>query len=57
MKKLFLCLLFMAYAAVTNAQTSVCGIDFGTSYQEVEKKLEKRFGSSFVDETDDTKIC
>lgn len=57
MKKLFLYLLFMAFAAVTNAQTSVCGIDFGTSYHEVEKKLEKRFGSSFVDETDDTKIC
>ena len=57
MKKLLLCLLCMAVAVMAKAQTTVCGVDFGASYQEVENKLEKQFGSSFVDETDDAKIC
>ena len=54
MKKVLLLLLFLP--TILSAQTSICGIDFGSSYSKAEQVLESKFGDKEYLLSDKTKI-
>lgn len=55
MKKLLL-FIFLLTTSVTFAQTSICGVNFGSSYSAAERILENKFGDKSVLISDKTSI-
>ena len=56
MKKTLLSFLLCMLAVVGNAQTSICGVDFGASYSTAERILENKFGDKEYFLSDKTRI-
>ena len=56
MKKTLLSLLLCMLAVAGNAQTSICGVDFGASYSTAERILENKFGDKEYYFSDKTRI-
>lgn len=56
MKKLLFLLAFLP-SALWAQKTSVCGVDFGSTYEQAESILEKQFGQKYYKYSNDLKMC
>lgn len=55
MKKFFFTIILFACALFAYSQKSICGVDFGSSYESAKFILESKFGKAEIDENNE--IC
>lgn len=56
MKKLIAAIIFLSAFSLAKAQTSICGVDFGTTYSKAEQILENKFGYRDIELSDKLNI-